>query len=124
MVLATLSSAGSQILLQANLTFDTVIVDEAAQAVEIQSLIPLKYQAKRAVFIGDPKQLPATIFSKTCEKYLYDQSIFHRLQLVRYPVHMLDVQYRMHPMISSFISSQFYASQLKDAPQIESIIGP
>ena len=65
-VLATLSSAGSQILLNSNQVFDTVIIDEAAQAVEIQTLIPLRYSAKRAIFIGDPKQLPATIFSKKC----------------------------------------------------------
>lgn len=33
--------------------FDTVIIDEAAQAVEISTLIPLKYGCRRLIMIGD-----------------------------------------------------------------------
>ncbi len=36
--------------------FDYVIIDEASQC-DIASMIPLLYRAKRAVIIGDPKQL-------------------------------------------------------------------
>lgn len=36
--------------------FDVVIIDEASQC-DIASVIPLLYRAKRAVIIGDPKQL-------------------------------------------------------------------
>jgi len=33
------------------------------QAVEVSSLIPLKYACRRLILVGDPKQLPATVFS-------------------------------------------------------------
>jgi len=41
--------------------------------------------------IGDPKQLPATIFSTATQRKKYDQSMFHRFQLAGYPVHLLQV---------------------------------
>lgn len=48
-------SAKSRIPFEAGL-FDYVIIDEASQC-DIASIIPLLYRAKRAVIIGDPKQL-------------------------------------------------------------------
>ena len=45
-------------------TFETVIIDEAAQAVELSTLIPLKYGCKRCILVGDPQQLPATVKSQ------------------------------------------------------------
>lgn len=44
--------------------FDAVIIDEAAQALEPATLIPLQLlvpQGGRCIMIGDPKQLPATV---------------------------------------------------------------
>ena len=43
--------------------FDAVIIDEAAQAVEPSTLIPFKFNPHRVVMVGDPCQLPATVFS-------------------------------------------------------------
>lgn len=51
-VCATLSSSGHPLLSEMGLVFDTVIVDEAAQAVEVSSLIPLKYDCKRCILVG------------------------------------------------------------------------
>lgn len=48
-------SAKSRVPFQAGM-FDYVIIDEASQC-DIASIIPLLYRAKRAVIIGDPKQL-------------------------------------------------------------------
>ena len=48
-------SAKSKIPFEPHL-FDYVIIDEASQC-DIASIIPLLYRAKRAVIIGDPKQL-------------------------------------------------------------------
>lgn len=36
------------------------------------------------------------------------------LQSCGYPVNVLDVQYRMHPAISTFPSQEFYQGRLKD----------
>jgi senataxin len=49
-VCATLSGAGQDIL--AAYEFETVIIDEAAQAIEMSCLIPLKYGCKRCIMVG------------------------------------------------------------------------
>ena len=76
LVFTTLSSSGSSILQNSEMVFDTVVIDEAGQAVQISSLIPLMYGCKRLILIGDPKQLPATVFSPICLQHHYDQSLF------------------------------------------------
>lgn len=42
--------------------------------------------------VGDPKQLPATVLSNIASKYLFQCSMFERLQRAGYPVIMLDQQ--------------------------------
>jgi senataxin len=49
-ICATLSGSGHDYL--ANIDFETVIIDEAAQSVEISSLIPLKYNCQRCIMVG------------------------------------------------------------------------
>jgi senataxin len=49
-ICATLSGAGQDSL--APYTFETVIIDEAAQAIEMSCLIPLKYGCKRCIMVG------------------------------------------------------------------------
>ena len=44
--IGTLASAGLQILQKNKLIFDTVIIDEAGQSVEIAALIPLRYRKR------------------------------------------------------------------------------
>lgn len=61
-ICSTLSGAGHDIL--ENLEFDMIIIDEAAQAIELSSLIPLKYACTRCVMVGDPQQLPPTVLSQ------------------------------------------------------------
>jgi senataxin len=56
-----------------------VIVDEAAQAVELTCLIPLRHKCTRLVLIGDPMQLPATVLSQHAREREYDRSLFERL---------------------------------------------
>ena len=123
LICSTLSVTGSSIITRSDIKFDTVIVDEAAQAIELSTLIPLKYSCKRLILIGDPNQLPATIFSKTCTKLSYDRSLFERLQINGYPVLLLNTQYRMNTLISRFISENFYEAQVKDYEKIEDILG-
>ena len=117
-VFSTLSMSGSTILTSINQKFDTVIIDEAAQAVELSTLIPLKYGCERLILVGDPKQLAATVFSSTAIKHNYDLSLFKRFQEAGHQVVILKTQYRMHKKISKFISDTFYDGLLEDYSKI------
>lgn len=97
-----------------------MVIDEAAQAVEVSTLIPLKYNCERLILVGDPKQLSATVFSRTAIKYNYDQSLFKRFQEAGHDVTILKTQYRMHRQISKFISDTFYDGLLEDDANIDS----
>ncbi|PKA56592.1 putative helicase MAGATAMA 3 [Apostasia shenzhenica] len=95
--------------------FDVVVIDEAAQALEPASLIPLqllKSNGAKCIMVGDPKQLPATVLSNVASKFLYECSMFERMQKAGYPVTLLTEQYRMHPEICSFPSCHFYDNKL------------
>ncbi|KAK1824757.1 DEAD-box type RNA helicase [Friedmanniomyces endolithicus] len=114
-ICATLSGSGHDMFQALNIEFETVIIDEAAQCVEMSSLIPLKYGCVKCVMVGDPKQLPPTVFSKEAARFHYEQSLFVRMQSnAPGEVHLLDTQYRMHPAISLFPSRTFYDGLLRD----------
>jgi senataxin len=49
-ICSTLSGSGHESLEQFD--FEMVVIDEAAQAIELSSLIPLKYRCKRCVMVG------------------------------------------------------------------------
>jgi senataxin len=116
---ATLSGSGHDMFQNLNVEFETVIVDEAAQCVEMSVLIPMKYGCAKCILVGDPKQLPPTVFSREAAEFQYEQSLFVRMQR-NHPddVHLLDTQYRMHPEISLFPSATFYESRLLDGPDM------
>ncbi|KAK8250959.1 SEN1 N terminal-domain-containing protein [Phyllosticta capitalensis] len=118
-ICATLSGSGHEMFQNLNIEFETVVVDEAAQCVEMSALIPLKYGCQKAILVGDPKQLPPTVFSKEAARFQYEQSLFVRMQM-NHPddVHLLDTQYRMHPEISWFPSQTFYDGRLLDGPDM------
>ncbi|KAK9812831.1 hypothetical protein WJX72_004417 [[Myrmecia] bisecta] len=118
-VCSTLSFAGSGIFARMSRRFDVIIIDEAAQAVEPSTLVPLVNGCKQVYLVGDPVQLPATVISKRAVSFGYDVSLFKRLQSSGYPVQILDVQYRMHPEICVFPSNEFYAGALKTGEGVE-----
>ncbi|NXJ10587.1 SETX helicase, partial [Odontophorus gujanensis] len=104
--------------------FSCVIVDEAGQSCEVETLIPLIHRCNKLVLVGDPRQLPPTIKSIKAQEYGYGQSLMARLQghleeqvqknlFRRLPVVQLTVQYRMHPDICLFPSSYVYGRTLK-----------
>ncbi|KAJ3910558.1 SEN1 N terminal-domain-containing protein [Lentinula edodes] len=118
-ICSTLSGTGHENLEQYE--YEMVIIDEAAQAIELSSLIPLKYKCNRCVMVGDPQQLPPTVISMQASKYQYNQSLFVRLQKQRpEAVHLLSIQYRMHPDISRLPSKIFYENRLQDGPNMDS----
>ncbi|XBI93734.1 hypothetical protein VPH35_030510 [Triticum aestivum] len=85
---------------------DLLLIDEAAQLKECESLIPLQVSGlKHAVLIGDECQLPATVKSKTRFTFGHKK-------------HLLNMQYRMHPSISVFPNLSFYDRQILDGPNV------
>lgn len=118
-VCSTLSFSGSALLSKLNHGFDVVIIDEAAQAVEPATLVPLATGCKQVFLVGDPVQLPATVISPVAEHLGYGTSLFKRLQRAGYPVKMLKTQYRMHPEVRSFPSREFYDEALEDGSDVE-----
>jgi len=117
----TLSASGSDALAEGVRGADLIIIDEAAQATEISTLIPLKHlqtNRGRCVLVGDPCQLPATVLSQAASSLRYERSLFERLHKCRFPVIMLDTQYRMHPAIRRFPSIHFYENRLRDSPSV------
>jgi len=112
---ATLSGSGHDMFRNLNVEFETVIIDEAAQCIELSALIPLKYGCSKCILVGDPEQLPPTVLSRSAQSFGYEQSLFVRMQK-NHPqdIHLLDTQYRMHPDISFFPSQQFYNGRLVD----------
>eukprot|EP00741_Cyanophora_paradoxa_P002945 tig00000655_g2858.t1 len=117
-VATTLSGSGATLFSQIAHAFDTVLLDEAGQAVELSTLIPLKYGCERCIMVGDPNQLPATVFSTVAKEYMYERSLFKRFQDSSFKVWMLRTQYRMHPEISKFPSRAFYDGILEDGPNM------
>ncbi|KAG8460173.1 hypothetical protein KFE25_014318, partial [Diacronema lutheri] len=117
-VCTTLSCAGYAMFSQLQRGFDTVLIDEAAQSVEIASLIPLRTGCQRLILVGDPQQLPATVFSSHAVAAGYERSLFERLQGAGHRTHLLRTQYRMHPDISRFPARHFYSGRLIDASTV------
>ena len=114
-ICATLSGSGHEMFQNLNIEFETVIIDEAAQSIELSALIPLKYGCAKCIMVGDPKQLPPTVLSREAARFQYEQSLFVRMQANQpNDVHLLDTQYRMHPEISAFPSQAFYDGKLLD----------
>ncbi|KAH8977191.1 P-loop containing nucleoside triphosphate hydrolase protein [Lactarius hatsudake] len=71
--------------------------------------------SQHVVLIGDHKQLPPVIRSREAQIRGLNIGLFERLtEEGAIQSIMLDMQYRMHPEISRFPSSEFYARSLKD----------
>lgn len=93
--------------------FDLVAMDEASQATEPLSWVPL-CMARKAVFAGDSNQLPPTIYSKEAAEQGLQVTLFDRLKdvLPQTVQTLLRVQYRMHEDIMRFSSDRFYEGKL------------
>lgn len=98
--------------------YQTVIIDEAAQALEPACWIPI-LKADRIVLAGDHRQLPPTVKSSQQSTTGLYHTLFEKL-VARYPaqVSLLDVQYRMHTQIMQYPSLALYAGQLQAAPAV------
>ena len=99
--------------------FSRVLIDEATQATEPASLVPLVRGSRQIVLIGDHKQLPPTVISKRAEDGGLSKSLFERLIDMGIEPKLLTTQYRMHPSISEFPNAHFYQGMLEDGVSAE-----
>ena len=94
-----------------NISFDTVLIDEAAQALEPACWIPIE-KGKRVIFAGDHLQLPPTVKSNEAVKAGLAISLMEKCIHENNSV-MLEVQYRMNEDIMQFSNLHFYHDKLK-----------
>ena len=104
-----------------NITFNTILIDECAQMIEPEAMIPInKGSSKlRLILVGDQQQLEPTIKSPLAKSLNLNCSLFERLILAIEQIknegkissiekQFLNEQYRMHPDIAEFPSLRFY----------------
>ncbi len=109
-ITCTLVGAAAKVL--GRRRFRTAVIDEAAQALEPATWIPIVRSA-RVVLAGDPFQLPPTVKSAEAGRGGLNVTLIEKC-LQRLPrVRLLDVQYRMHEIIMGFSNRQFYGGQLR-----------
>ncbi|MGN2409844.1 DEAD/DEAH box helicase [Pseudomonas syringae] len=96
----------------ANYSFDTVIFDEASQITVPLALMAMR-KGKRFIFIGDQKQLPPVLLSRSILSK-ESMSVFARLtaQDADHSV-MLEETYRMNCWLTEWPSQMYYDGQLR-----------
>ena len=116
-IACTLTGAANRVL--EGMKFNTLFIDEAAQALEAACWIPIR-KVSRVIFAGDHQQLPPTVKSIAALKAGLGKTLMERI-VENKPevVTLLQVQYRMNDQIMQFSSKEFYNGMLQTAPEIK-----
>ncbi|MFD1551615.1 hypothetical protein DNU06_03075 [Putridiphycobacter roseus] len=95
--------------------FDVVIFDESSQ-IPIEDAIPALYRAKKAIVVGDDKQMPPNRFFASNNNSM---SLLNAVQTFL-PTASLMWHYRsQHPALIQFSNEQFYEHSLKMLPPFQ-----
>lgn len=95
-----------------NLKYNTVVIDEAGQALEPACWIPI-LKAEKVVFAGDHFQLSPTIKSNEAAKNGLSTTLLEKsVNLHPQAVVLLNEQYRMNSQIMGYSSKVFYEAKL------------
>lgn len=95
-----------------DLQYNTVVIDEAGQAIEPGCWIPI-LKGKKVILVGDHCQLPPTIKSDIAARKGLTLTLLEKCaKLHPNAVVMLEEQYRMNEKIMGFSSQQFYQNKL------------
>jgi regulator of nonsense transcripts 1 len=89
-------------------TFKNVIIDEATRAAEAETLIPIAHGAQKLILVGDVRQQQVRVLSSQAEDSGFGRSIFSRFVKSGDRPLNLNLQYRMHPCLSSFPNNMLY----------------
>jgi hypothetical protein len=120
LIFCTASSSFELFRLQSVKPISIVVIDEAAQLKECESLVPLLLQGiEHVLLIGDENQLSSLVKSKIAKDADFGRSLYQRLCAMGYSKHLLEVQYRMHPCISKFPNANFYDHRISDGPIVK-----
>ncbi|KAI3845892.1 hypothetical protein MKX03_024501 [Papaver bracteatum] len=102
--------------LQLGFKYDNLLMEESAQILEIETLIPMLLQTqedvcarlKRCILIGDHHQLPPVVKNVAFQKYSHmDQSLFTRFIRLGVPYIELNAQGRARPSISKLYNWRY-----------------
>ncbi len=114
-IVTTLIGASHRLI--ADLSFDTLVIDEVSQSLEPECWNAILL-AKRVILAGDHMQLPPTVKSPEAEKLGLSRTLLdHTIPHAAYGG-LLDTQYRMHDAILAFSNLKFYGGQLKSGPNV------
>jgi len=99
--------------------YNTLFIDEAAQALEAACWIPMR-KVSRVVLAGDHCQLPPTVKSIAALKAGLGKTLMERI-VENHPdeVSLLKIQYRMNDQIMRFSSDWFYHGEVESAPSVK-----
>jgi len=100
-----------------DLHFDTVIIDEASQALEPECWNAM-LRADKVIFAGDHLQLAPTVKSAEAIKLGLAKTLLTRLSDKISHTYLLRTQYRMHASILSFSNNRFYDNQLQSSEKV------
>ncbi len=92
--------------------FRTVVIDEAAQALEPATWIPI-LKASKVILTGDPFQLPPTVKSMEAQRKGLAVTMIEKALQRLARTSLLNVQYRMNEVIMGFSNQQFYNNALR-----------
>ena len=104
-----------QELLALDFQYDSIVMEEAGQMLEIETFIPLLLQKpsnskhlKRLVLIGDHHQLPPVVKNRVFQQYSrFDQSMFTRFIRLGVPAIQLNEQGRTRPEIANLYNWRY-----------------
>ncbi|CAI2352516.1 unnamed protein product [Caenorhabditis sp. 36 PRJEB53466] len=115
-------------LVKLGFRYDNIVMEEAAQILEVETFIPLLLQnpqdghnrLKRWIMIGDHHQLPPVVQNQAFQKYSnMEQSLFARLVRLSVPNVQLDQQGRARSQIAQLY--QWRYNGLGNLPHVESL---
>lgn len=115
-------------LVELGFRYDNILMEEAAQILEVETFIPLllqdphdgRYRLKRWVMIGDHHQLPPVVQNPAYQKYAnMEQSLFTRLIRLGIPHVELDAQGRVRSEIAVLFNWRY--KKLSDLPHVQQL---